>query len=335
MQVWRAICAGTWSDSIMHESCLRSAIGIFGFGGPDVLEMTRVPAREPAYGEVRIKVAAAAVNPIDILMRSGAAPRLFEALPVPHILGYDAAGTIDEVGPGVNRLSAGDQVMAVVSPLRLSGGAYQDSLIVKAASVVPVPDGASMEQASTLPMNGLTALAAFRELDVAEGGRLLITGGAGWLATLVLGIARTRGLWTIADAHPGDHKTVLDAGADCVIERGADLAQRIRRIVPEGVDAALDTARIGPSILPAIRDGGVCAVVRLDANLSTARGISIRGVSMMPMIEDTEALLVVRDLAWRRNIPMRVLRTFPADKAREAHMAHQRGGIRGRVVIRF
>jgi len=225
--------------------------------------------------------------------------------------------------------------MAVVSPLRAFGGAYQEWVVVHSASVVRVPHGASAEEACTLPMNGLTALAALRELRLPAGGRLLVTGGAGWLATLVLGMARSSGLWTIADASPRDRDGVIDSGADHVVERGLDLAARVRQIVPDGVDAALDTALVGPSILPAIRDNGVCGVLRADADLTTERNISIRPVSVVPMMDDTAALLALRELASHRSIPMKVFRTFAASKAVEAHELHERGGIRGRVVLRF
>jgi len=310
-------------------------VGIDKFGGPEALKIVNSPVNEPAPGEIRIQVAAAAVNPIDLLMRSGAFASAFGNLRPPYILGYDAAGVIDKVGFGVSRLSVGDRVMTVVSPIRSLGGAYQESLVVKEESVVPIPDSATLVEACTLPMNGLTALAALRDLNIPEGGMLLVTGGAGWLASLTLGIAKARGLWVIADADPADYEAVLAAGADEVVERGPDMPQRVRRRVPKGVDAALDTALIGPSLLPAIRDCGALAIVRVEPKAETERNIVSRPITMMNMMEDTNALLQLRRLASEGRIPMKVFRTFVADNASAAHDIQAQGGIRGRIVLTF
>ena len=110
-------------------------------GDPDVLEVADRPAREPGAGEVRIAVKAAAVNPTDIGLRQrGGGPDL----PAPWVPGMDAAGVVESVGPDVDRLAVGDEVMAAVSPRRPEGGAQQELLVVPAASVVPIPDGATL-----------------------------------------------------------------------------------------------------------------------------------------------------------------------------------------------
>jgi NADPH2:quinone reductase len=128
------------------------AVGITAAGGPEVLEVINRPEREPGAGEVRIAVRAAAVNPTDIGMRQVGAGKL----PAPWTPGMDAAGVIESVGPEVGRLTVGQEVMAAVTPRRPEGGAQVELLVVPAASVVAIPTGATLEQASTLPMNGLT-----------------------------------------------------------------------------------------------------------------------------------------------------------------------------------
>ena len=135
------------------------AVAIFEPGGPEVLRVIERDVRDPGPGEVRLAVRAAAVNPTDIGLRA----RGEATIPPPWIPGMDAAGTVESVGAGVEGLAVGDEVMAVATPRRADGGAQSELLVVPAASVVPIPAGATIEQAATLPMNGLTA---FRGLEL-------------------------------------------------------------------------------------------------------------------------------------------------------------------------
>src|SRR3954468_3547106 len=119
------------------------AVTITKAGGPEVLTVTDHPVRAAGAGEVRITVKAAAVNPTDILMRKN--PEAY-AKGSPGIPGMDAAGVIESVGEGVDRLKVGDEVMAVATPRRPEGGAQIELLVVPAASVVPIPSGATVAQ---------------------------------------------------------------------------------------------------------------------------------------------------------------------------------------------
>src|ERR1700750_2611412 len=176
------------------------AIAIPVPGGPEVLEVIDRDVREPGPGEVRIAVRAAAVNPTDIGLRPGGA----QTLAPPWIPGMDAAGTVESVGAGVERLAVGDAVMAAVMPRRPEGGAQSELLVVPAASVVGLPDGADAVAASTLPMNGLTALLALDLPGLSEGDTLAVTGGAGLLASYAIPLARERGVRVLADASAAD-----------------------------------------------------------------------------------------------------------------------------------
>jgi len=310
------------------------AITIPAYGDPDVLTVAERAVREPGPGEVRIAVAAAAVNPTDLTTRSGAAAARYPDVELPVVPGMDAAGTIDAVGPDEARLRVGDRVMAVVLPMRPDGGAYQSQLVLPAASVVAVPDGATLEQAATLPMNALTAVQALDLLDLPADATLLVTGGAGWLATLAIPLARERGLRVIADARPDEHDVVCRRGAEVVVDRGDGLAERVRALLPDGVDGVLDTALIGPALLPAIRDGGGWAVVRGQQD-ETERGIVRHAVWVRERLEDTAALERLRALASAGTLPMTVAETFPPERAADAHRLQDAGGVRGRLIIVF
>jgi NADPH:quinone reductase len=308
------------------------AVGIHEPGGHDVVALIDRAVREPGEGEVRIAVAAAGVNPTD----SGLRERGGGDLPAPWTPGMDAAGTVESVGPGVERLAVGDQVMAAVSPRRADGGAQCELIVVPAASVVPVPDGATLQQAATLPMNGLTALRGLELLDLDEGETLAVSGGAGILASYVIALAHERGLRVLADAKPEDEQLVRSFGADVVLARSDDFAGAVRAAEPEGVAAVYDTALLGSEAFGAIRDGGGLVVVRgWDEGAATERGIEVHPVWVREVLERTEWLEKLRELASAGRLQLRVAGEYPPEQAHEAQRAMDAGGVRGRLLITF
>jgi len=306
------------------------AVGITAAGGPEVLQVIDRPVREPGPGEVRIAVRAAAVNPTDIGLRQAGT-----ALPTPWTPGMDAAGVIESVGAGVERLHKGDEVMAAVSPRRPEGGAQVELLVVPAASVVPIPAGASLEQAATLPMNGLTALRGLELLGLQPGATLAVTGAAGLLGSYVIGLAKEAGLRVVGDAKPEDEKLVRAFGADIVVSRGEGYVAAVRAAVPAGVDGIYDTALLHEKVFGALRDGGTMVVVRGWKPESTERGIVVRQVMVSEVLERTDWLEHLRELAADGRLQLRVAATFPPERAAEAEELMDAGGLRGRAVIVF
>jgi NADPH:quinone reductase-like Zn-dependent oxidoreductase len=307
------------------------AVGITRPGGPEVLAVVEREVREPGPGEVRIAVGAAAVNPTDIGLRQRGAGEL----PPPWVPGMDAAGAVESVGAGVVHVVAGDAVMAVVAPRRAEGGAQAALVVVPATSVVPVPDGMPPAQAATLPMNGLTALHGLALLGLVEGQTLLVTGGAGLLASYVIPIAKRRGLRVLADAAPKDEALVRSFGADVLLPRGDALVAAVRAEVPEGVDAVFDTALLRREAFPAIREGGALAVVRTWDGDDVEHGIRIEKVQVWTVLERTDWLQEVRELAAEGVLAPRVAGNYPPEAAGDAHRRLEAGGLRGRDVIVF
>src|SRR3954465_4567201 len=217
------------------------AVTITRPGGPEVLTVTDHHVRAAGPGEVRIAVKAAAVNPTDTLMRQNEQ----YAKGTPGIPGMDAAGIVESVGDGVDRLNVGDEVMAVATPRRPEGGAQIELLVVPAASVVPIPKGATLAQAATLPMNGLTALLGLDLMKLSAGETLAVSGGAGLLAHYTIVLAKQRGVRVIADAKSSETELVRGYGADVVVARGEQFCGEVRAAAPGGVDALLDTALLG------------------------------------------------------------------------------------------
>jgi NADPH:quinone reductase len=287
--------------------------------------------REPREGEVRIAVKYADVNPSDIATRE----RGVDGSDPPWVPGWDAAGVVEAVGAGVDGLALGDEVMAVVLPRPPDGGAQCELLVAPVASVVHIPDGVSLQQAATLPMNGVTAFRSLELLDLDPGQTLLVTGGAGQLASLTIRLAKERGLRVIADARPEDEELVKSFGADVVVPRGERFADGVREAVPDGADGALDTALLHREVLPLIRDRGVLVPVRGWSHGDSERGVDIRPVLVWEVVQRTDLLNELRELASNGRLPLRVAGEYPPERAADAHRLTEAGGLRGRVLIAF
>jgi NADPH2:quinone reductase len=156
------------------------AIGVTTFGGPEVLHVFELPEPHAGAGEVRIRAHAATVNPTDLLFCAGSQATRLSGRASPYIPGMDAAGVIDELGPGAgNRLRIGDRVVAYVIPAGPHGGAYAEFIVVPAASVALAPEGVDFPAASTLLLNGLTAQLALNALALGARQTVAVTGAAG------------------------------------------------------------------------------------------------------------------------------------------------------------
>ena len=308
--------------------------GVTEFGGPEALHIVEIDAPEPGPGEVRIRNHAATVNPTDTYLRNGSYTRILERKEPPFIAGMEAAGVVDAVGDGVDDVAVGDEVMAIVLPTGPRGGAYAEQVAVPADSVAPIPAGSSFAEAATLPMNGLTARLALDDLDLQPGQTLAVTGAAGAFGGYAVQLAKADGLRVIADASEADEQLVADLGADVVVRRGDDVADRIREHAPDGVDGLCDGSIQGTALLPAIKDGGGLAAVRPWEG-DTERGITIHQIWVARYATARDKLDGLRRLVEDGKVTLRVAETFPADQASEAHRRLEAGGTRGRLVITF
>lgn len=311
------------------------AIGVHDFGGPEALRVLELPEPQAGPGEVRIRVHAAAVNPTDVLLRTGShAVRMAGRRP-PFVPGMDAAGVIDQLGPAADdRLAVGQQVAAMVLFSGPHGGAYAEQIVVPAASVVPAPEGADLFAASTLLMNAMTARLALDALAVPHGATVAVTGAAGAVGGYAVELARADGLTVIADAAPRDIDRVRRFGADHVVERGADVAARIRELAPDGVPGLVDGSMQTVETLPAVADGGTLAELRGWSGPGE-RGIDVHPVMVTDGIDDTERLDTLRRQAEDGTLSLHVAEVLPADEAAKAHRLLEAGGVRGRLVLDF
>lgn len=308
-------------------------VGVDEFGGPESLKVFDIPEPHAGPGQVRIRVHAATVNPTDTYTRNGDRAKALQAAgPPPYVPGMDAAGVLDEIGEGVTTdLQVGDAVMAIVLPSGSHGG-YSEYLALPVGSVARAPKGASHAEAATLPMNGLTARLALDLLALEPGQTLAVTGAAGSFGGYMVQLGKADGLTVIADASAADEQLVRDLGADVVLPRGDDFADRVRKELPEGVDGLADGAVLNELVLPAVKDGGGVATVR-GFSADAGRDVSVHPVWVRAYLEEQVKLDRLRQQVEDGHVTLRVAQTFPGEQASEAHRILQAGGTRGRLVI--
>ncbi|WP_158718682.1 alcohol dehydrogenase catalytic domain-containing protein, partial [Streptomyces griseus] len=164
------------------------------FGGPEVLRIAEVPVPAAGPGQVRVRVEAATVHPVDLATRSGAlAAAGLMAGGARTGLGWDVAGVVEETGPGVTALRPGDRVIGMNDRLDVPLGTQAEQVVLDAHAVVPAPAGLAPAAAATLPLAGLTALQALDALALPGGETLLVTGAAGAGGGGAGGVAPPRG----------------------------------------------------------------------------------------------------------------------------------------------
>ncbi|MEU7855771.1 NADP-dependent oxidoreductase [Nonomuraea sp. NPDC049141] len=304
---------------------MRALIG--GTGSPRLVE---VPVPEAGPGQVRIRMSAAGVNPFDLAVAAGTLADHGVARKLDSYgLGFDVAGTVDQVGEGVS-YRIGDEVIALVARLELPVKAQAEYVVVDASAVARAPRGASAVAAATIPLNALTAWQALDRAPLAPGRTLLVTGAAGAVGGYLVELGAVRGLRVVAAAGDGDEELVRGLGAESFVPRSADLASAVRSLVPGGVDAVVDAAVLGLGALDAVRDGGTYVSLTPGVTVIPLRGTDVASVFFRA---DAAQLDEVVRLVEAGRITLRVAGTYPLEKAADAHARLAAGGLRGRLVL--
>ena len=310
------------------------AVGFKSFGGPEVLEIMEVPEVSPGLGEIRIRNYASAVNPTDIVSRSGLVAQFQKDFLLPCIPGMDIAGVVDQVGEGVETgIKIGDNVMGMVIP-KGDHGAYREQIVLDQNAVVKSPKNASHIEACTLPMNGLTARLSLDLLNLKPGQVIAVTGGPGAYGGYVIQLAKAEGLTVIADSSETDRELLNDLGVDHIIQRGNDFSELIREIYPDGVDGIADGALLNELAIDAVKDGGSFTSVR-GFKGEQQRDINFSATWVVAYNCDYEKLDTIRQQVEDGLVSLRVADTVTPEDAAEAHKRLDAGGTRGRMVINW
>jgi NADPH:quinone reductase-like Zn-dependent oxidoreductase len=289
---------------------------VTGFGGPDVVEIVEVAVPEPGARQVRIKVAAAALNPVDAGVRAGGFGGAGKRLG----LGWDVAGTVDATGVATG-WSVGDEVVALAYGTAKSLGTHADYVVVDADAVAKAPASVDVVHAATLPLNALTAAQALDALGLEAGQSLVVTGAAGAVGGYAVQLAVHRGLSVTALAREGDEELVRSLGA----------ARFVSGAVAAGsVDGVLDAALLGEAALEWVRDGGAFVGVIPGAHPASVRGVRTGAVEVAP---DGARLAELAALVDEGVLTLRVAETYVLDEAAKAHARLAEGGLRGRLVL--
>lgn len=297
------------------------AVVITSYGDPSVLQLDDVPTPVPDNDQVLVKVHAIGVNPIELVARSGG----FD-WPVPVIIGFELAGTVEAIGESVTGVRIGDRVAGWPdSPVH---GSYAEYTL--SSNYTRIPDGVGFEQAAATVIGADNAARGLALLGLTEGESLVVTGASGALGSAAVQFARRAGVTVIGIAGPSSLAFVEGLGA-IAVEYGDNLVDRVRAVAPQGVAAALDTS--GKGQLPAIIElcGGTDRVVTL-ADLDHDR----YGVPLSHGDEGNRDSGVVagvlEELAAGR-WTSRVGRTFPLAEAAAAHTLMETGHTGGKVLL--
>lgn len=295
------------------------------FGGPEVLELREVPEPHADLGEVRVRVTAAGLNPMDwgIAARPEAAARF--GITVPSGFGSDLAGMVDEVGDGVTGFSVGDRVYGAAL-----GRAVADFAVVRppADALRPTPEGISDELASTLGVAGATAVAALAAIGARSGDTVLIGGAAGGVGVFAVQLAVLAGATVIGTAAPGTFEFLRRLGAEPVAY-GPGLADRVRALAPGGVSAATDL--FGTETAEAALALGVPPerISTIAAGPNPAGGVrATGGFDAAP-----DALQQVTDAILAGQLTVPVAEVFPVEQIRDAVTMQAGRHVHGKVVV--
>jgi NADPH:quinone reductase-like Zn-dependent oxidoreductase len=298
------------------------AVFIRQYGGPEVLEYADFPDPELGAGEALVQVAAASINPIDIMERSGLT-KVFNPLKFPYVLGWDLSGAIVRVGPGVDRVSPGDRVLAWASHT------YAELCAVKADLLAKVPDGLDLVEAAALPLvtttgSELISVAA----GVRTGQTVLVSGAFGGVGRSAVFTAKERGARVIAGVLKKQLAAAASVGADEVVALDDEVA--MNALAP--VDAVANAVRgeTAERLLGKVREGGVFAsVTGAPANAKDYPSIKI-----VPFVSKRDAETVGRmaEAVAAGKLAIPVDRKMPLANASEAQVAVGKGGT-GKVLL--
>lgn len=297
------------------------------YGGPEVLTFGEV--RDPTVGPdaVLVKVCAAAVNPVDWKCREGHLETLLDPV-FPVVPGWDVSGVVVRPGASVTEFAVGDEVIGYVREDFLGRGTFAEYVAAPVRTLARKPRTVSFAEAAGLPLAGLTAYQVlYRVLEVGRGDTVLVHAAAGGVGSVAVQLARHLGARVIGTASAAHHDYLRGLGCEPV-EYGEGLAERVRGLAPEGVDAAFDTV------------GGEALTVSAQLLAPEGRLASIADPDVVGFggrhywaRPDAADLLRLTELVEQGVVSVHVSRTFPLHETARAQRLSEQGRTRGKIVV--
>lgn len=288
-------------------------------GGPEVLEISDIAVPEPAVGQVRVKVAVASANLIDVKLRRGDLPfpQQFPVTP-----GVDAAGTVDALGAGVTDLAVGDEVFGA------GRGTYAEYAILVAAQ--RKPESVDFQLAAAIATPAEAAFRALAHLRAGAGQTMLIHGAAGGVGAIAVQLAVKEGITVVGTVAEADFEYLRGLGA-VPVAYGPGWLGRVRAATPQGVAAVLDTA--GADVLSESIEltGSAEHVVTLADSRAEQFGVRFTGSD--PADRRYDAYPMLADMLAGGELDVQIARTYLLDQARQMHEDLERGGSPGKLLL--
>lgn len=299
------------------------------YGPPSRLSLGEAPQPQPGGGQVLVRMRAAALNPFDLKLITGAVKE-FVPIEFPYVPGMDGAGTVAALGEGVQGVSVGDEIFGFFGR---TPGTIAEFAVLAVDYLAPRPSELDPLHAAALPESGLTAKTLLRAIEPSAGESLLVVGATGGVGMFVVQLAAAAGVEVLATATPADADYVLGLGAAHALDYTSDdTAELARALHPQGVDAVIDLVSSGAAVrgsARALRDGGRFASP-LQGPEDLGRGIQASYVSLTLQPGD------LQDLAERAAsgaLRVEVSRVYPLAEAVQAFVDFASGHTRGKLVI--
>jgi len=297
--------------------------------------LSDLPIPEPGEGQILLRVKAAALNPIDNAIAVG-----MMAAMMPHeyplVLGRDAAGVVEAVGPGVDGLAVGDEVFGhVLLAPPIQHGTLSEYAVLPAASVAPKPAGLDFVTAAAIPLSGAAAVAAVEAIEPRPGQTVLVNGASGGVGSNVVQLLVARGVTVIATGTNADADRLRSLGAATVIDFTAGpVAEQVRATIPEGVDSLINLAGYtsGDVPLDAVAKGGAVATTTGAPDEDALAGAGLTGTTVMATpISDVTAPLAEQAAAGTLQVD--VLTVLPLEQAADGLATIAAGNAHGKIVV--
>ncbi len=307
------------------------AVQINSYGDAGVLTVVAdAPKPSAASGQVLIEVHAASLNPADSMVRSGYMQSMLK-LPFPATMGFDVAGVVVSVGPGVDSPKTGDRVYGAAGAVAGGSGSFAEYATASSSRLARLPAGLTFTQGAALPLAGVSALQAIEEnLKLGAGSRILIHGGAGGIGSLAIQLAKGLGAYVASTCRGGLVSFVKSLGADEVINMDEQAFQDKLK----GFDAVLDTigADIYSHSFSVLKKGGMLLTMIAQPNAELAEKFGVRTLGQFTDV-NTARLERLARLVAEGKIKVQVDRVLPLAQAREAFLARETGPLRGKIVL--